>query len=201
NGKSNWHGPVTIQHSLNSRRPSASEARPAMLLSRLGTESAPQSPSLPVEPRAPLSTSTLAQAAVQSGLSGGPAVKLSVKQEGWYRVTQQEIIRAGLDAAVDPRLLQMFVDGRELPISVRGEQDGRLDVSDAVEFYGMGLDSAFDDARVYWLVAGSQPGKRIKQTQDRGSPIGGRSFPYTVERKDRTIYFSALRNGERENFF
>ena len=27
------------------------------------------------------------------------------------------------------------------------------------------------------------------------------SFPYTVERKDRTVYFSALRNGEQENFF
>src|SRR5207247_275958 len=132
-----------------------------MLLSRLGTQASQQAKTSPVEPRAQFSTSTLAQAAVQSDLSGGPAVKLSVKQEGWYRVSQQELVRAGLDPTVDPRLLQMFVDGRELPISVPGEQDGRLDMSDAVEFYGMGLDSAFNDARVYWLVTGSQPGKRI----------------------------------------
>ena len=26
-------------------------------------------------------------------------------------------------------------------------------------------------------------------------------FPYTVERRDRSVYFSALRNGDRENFF
>jgi hypothetical protein len=29
----------------------------------------------------------------------------------------------------------------------------------------------------------------------------GNSFPYTVERRDRTVYVSSLRNGERENFF
>ncbi len=201
NGQSNWHGPVTIQRSPGSKQLSAFEPVQTMLLSRLGTQASEQATTSPVEPRAQLSISTLAQAAVQSDLSGGPAVKLSVKQGGWYRVSQQELVRAGLDAAVDPRRLQMFVDGRELPIAVAGEQDGRLDESDAVEFYGMGLDSPFDDARVYWLVAGSQPGKRIKQVQDRGSPIASRSFPYIVERKDRTIYFSALRNGERENFF
>lgn len=31
------------------------------------------------------------------------------------------------------------------------------------------------------------------------SPYG--SFPFTVERRDRAIYFSALRNGDKENFF
>lgn len=31
--------------------------------------------------------------------------------------------------------------------------------------------------------------------------LNGGSFPFTVERRDRTIYFAALRNGERENFF
>ncbi len=34
--------------------------------------------------------------------------------------------RAALDPKVDPRLLQLFVDGIEQPIKVIGEQDGRL---------------------------------------------------------------------------
>jgi uncharacterized protein YidB (DUF937 family) len=31
--------------------------------------------------------------------------------------------------------------------------------------------------------------------------MGARSFDYTVERRERSIYFSALRNGDAENFF
>ena len=34
-----------------------------------------------------------------------------------------------------------------------------------------------------------------------GGQPAGHGFPYAVERKDRTVYFSSLRNGERENFF
>ncbi len=95
----------------------------------------------------------------------------------------------------------MFVDGVEQPIKVNGEQDGRFDAGDSIEFYGVGLDAASTDTRVYWLVAGTKPGKRIAITQDKGGQIASGGFPYTVERKDRTIYFSALKNGDAENFF
>ena len=37
--------------------------------------------------------------------------------------------------------------------------------------------------------------------QGKGWQQGAASFAYAVERKDRTIYFSSLRNGEKENFF
>ena len=33
------------------------------------------------------------------------------------------------------------------------------------------------------------------------SPNGPEFFRYTVERRDRTVYFSGLQNGEAENFF
>src|SRR2546423_1458977 len=77
------------------------------------------------------------------------------------RVTQADLVAAGLDRRVDPRSWKMFVDGVEQPIRVRGEQDGRFDASDVVEFYATGLDVASTDTRVYWLVAGSGPGRRI----------------------------------------
>src|SRR5437868_4299119 len=38
---------------------------------------------------------------------------------------------------------------------------GPLGTSDFVEFWGEGLDTATTDTQVYWLVNGSQPGKRI----------------------------------------
>ena len=128
-------------------------------------------------------------------------MKLSIKQEGWYRVSQSELAAAGFNTKTDPRMLQMFVDGREQPISVSGQEDGRFDSSDAVEFYGVGPDSAYTDSRTYWLVSGSQPGLRIEKVKSKGTSAASGSFPYTVERRDRSIYFSALRNGDKENFF
>ena len=98
-------------------------------------------------------------------------------------------------------MLQMYVDGQEQAISVSGEEDGRFDSSDAVEFYGLGPDSAVTDSRTYWLASGSQPGLRIEKVKGKGSRAAPASFPYTVERRDRSIYFSALRNGDKENFF
>jgi Peptidase family C25 len=142
-----------------------------------------------------------AQMATQAELAAGGAIKLTVTEEGWYRVTQPELRSAGLNPGVDPRKLQLFAEGEEQSILVRGEDDGRFDDADAIEFYGIGLDTPATNARVYWLAAGNQPGRRMavgKARAKRNAPSG---FDYTVERRDRTIYFSSLRNGEAENFF
>jgi hypothetical protein len=50
-------------------------------------------------------------------------------------------------------------------------------------------------------VVGAWPGQRIATVTGHGGELSGGSFPYTVERKDRTVYFSALLNGGRENHF
>jgi hypothetical protein len=137
----------------------------------------------------------------QLNLAAGPAVKLLVRKEGWYRVTQPELVAAELDPTVDPKKLQLFVDGEEQSILVTGEKDKSFDPEDAIEFYGVGLDTPFTDTRVYWLVEGNKSGKRIKQTHGRGARLAADSFLFTVERKDRTVHFGALKNGDAENFF
>jgi hypothetical protein len=140
-------------------------------------------------------------ATMQQLLAARPSVKLTIKGQGWYRVTQPELKAAGLNPAAHPRLLQLYVDGVEQPMLVRGEEDGRFDPQDGIEFYGIGLDTLSTDARVYWLVEGTKPGKRIQVYQGKGAPSGIASFPYKVEKRDRTIYFAALKNGEASNFF
>jgi hypothetical protein len=140
------------------------------------------------------------QRVAQWNLAAGQAVKLGVKKEGWYRVSQAELVAAGLDSRVSPRNLQLFVEGEEIPIVVTGEGKKGFE---AIEFYGKGLDTASTDTQLYWLVAGTRSGKRVQEifetvnTKGRG-PI---SFPFTVEKKPRTIYFAALTNGEADNFF
>ena len=198
-GQSTWHGPFSIDHSSPGERLPRSGGR-AQLLSKLGTKAAVLSRTVPV-PRETKPEMSLAQVSAQSDLAMRPAMKLAVKQEGWYRVSQTDLAAAGFDTRTDPRMLQMFVDGQEQAISVRGEEDGRFDSSDAIEFYGVGLDSAVTDSRTYWLASGSQPGLRIERVKGKGTRAAPGSFPYTVERRDRSIYFSSLRNGDKENFF
>ena len=196
--RSRWHGPFqtafaggppppghTSRAQLNSVAPAASSAG-------AGT---------PLERSVKIAASSEQMLATQSGLASQPALKLVVKHEGWYRVTQPQMIAAGFDPGNDARLLQLFVDGRQVPIKVVTGKGGQFDSTSGIEFYGLGIDSAVTNARVYWLVAGSEPGLRIAQTTGGAPPSSARSFLYTVERKDRTLFFFSLKNGDQENFF
>ena len=138
---------------------------------------------------------------MHQSLVGRAGIKLYVREEGWYRVTQPELVAAGLSARVNPKNLQLFVEGREIPMRVMGGEDRRFDPQDAIEFYGVGLDTLSTDAQVYWLVSGLRPGKRIQTVEGTGSPAAGGSFLYTEERKERYFYFAALLNGEESNLF
>jgi len=131
------------------------------------------------------------------------AVKLLVRQEGWYRVTRNELIAAGFDPGPRPSRLQLFTAGVEQSLLVNDGGDGVLDGSDAIEFYGIGIDSPYDNARVYRLVNGASPGLRIRTAKQPGRlPASPASFPFTVERKDRTVtFFELTTNGDNENFF
>ncbi|HJQ27611.1 MAG TPA: C25 family cysteine peptidase [Blastocatellia bacterium] len=202
NGKSTWHGPFEAT-GTTSKNPAKGLGQ-SLMLSQLGMrESAMINGTLTQAAMnaAQLAVPTPAALETQALLAAQPAVKLAIKQEGFYRVTQAELVAAGLDPRVDPRSLQMFVDGVEQPIKVRGEQDGRFDAGDAIEFYATGLDAPSTDTRVYWLVAGSGPGRRINTAVAKGKLASASNFPYTVERKDRSTYFTVLRNGDQENFF
>ncbi|MEK6302583.1 MAG: SBBP repeat-containing protein [Acidobacteriota bacterium] len=205
NGTSSMHGPFSV------RRVGGEPSREsrADLLSSLGTGE-PRVSQMPLTYRPVRDVSSSAQlttlsftSASQNALAPGlsPAVKMTIKEEGWYRVTQQELVAAGFDSKTDPRRLQLHLEGTEQAILVRGEHDGSLDPGDAIEFFATGQDSAFTSAHVYWLVSGDRPGRRINTLKGKGKAGGLRSFAYTVERQDRTIYFSSLKNGDAENFF
>ena len=137
----------------------------------------------------------------QWSLAARPAVKLLVKEEGWYRVTQPELVAAGLDPSCKPQYLKLFVDGEQQAILVTGARDGRFDPADAIEFYATGLDTPFTDTRVYWLIDASSAGNRVRGVNDPGVPTASTSYLHTVERKDRVYYLADLLNGEEDNFF
>jgi hypothetical protein len=146
--------------------------------------------------------------AVQQEIAAGRAVKISVDRTGWYRLTQPELLSAGLDPTSEARLLQLYVDGAEVPIRL-SRDGGRLDNNDTLEFYGMGLDTPTTAKRTYWLINGSSAGKRITPKrfklkagdQNWTDSSGLRSFDYTTERRDKLVYSAHLLNGDVENIF
>ncbi len=199
NGASTWHGPLYVKQ-IGGK---ASAQSHAALLSSIGRRD--KDATVVVRPAASIVRANQSAPLNLIDSASSRAAKIAARQAGWYRITQAELVNAGFEADVDPRMLRLFVDGRELPIEVAGGDDGRFDAGDTIEFYGTGLDTASTDTRVYWLVADFHPGLRITDAPTakgiaKGSPASN-GFACTVERRDRTIYFSALRNGDDENFF
>ncbi len=121
-------------------------------------------------------------------------LKLQVKEEGWYRVTKSQLVAAGIR---NTSKLALFTGGVEQAMIV---------TDDAIEFYGIGLDTPGTGLRTYWLSNGAGTGLRItKATTGKGLVGKGQAAartPFTFERIERTVFFTALtNNGDRENFF
>jgi uncharacterized repeat protein (TIGR01451 family) len=207
NGTRTEHGPATAEAAASSQ--SASEAIPAtsLLLNQLN-QAQPSAvlndTSHAVENILQTFVPTAAQRQKQFELASHPAVKLLVMHEGWHRVTQPELVNAGLNPNVDPALLQLYAEAVEQPIEITGASagSGGFGPQAALEFYGTGIDTPYSGTRVYWLVAGERPGQRMQQLPpSTGSNQPPVSFPATVELTPHTTYFAALLTSNGNNFF
>jgi hypothetical protein len=130
-------------------------------------------------------------------------VKLLVEAEGWVQVRQPELLAAGLEPGVDPRTLQLFAEGIEVPLYLTGTSPTRFGPEASLAFYGTGLESPWTDTRTYWLTWGQARGQRlpVSAATGNGGPSAPGSFPATVTRADRVLYVATLLNGEASNFF
>lgn len=113
------------------------------------------------------------QGAIQDqwAIAAQPALKIAIKKDGWYRVTQPQMVATGFNPTVDIRNLRLFVDAQEVAINT-SQHSGAFGSSDYIEFYGRGLDKPTADTRIYYLLAGTTRGKRVRgQIQLDGDPI------------------------------
>jgi uncharacterized repeat protein (TIGR01451 family) len=210
NGTKTLHGPVYVESPETWQSASQDVAREAIAtplspsLSKLyATRARVQiaAASTRVGPRQvrplPLVHAQLFNAADQN------AVKIMVDQEGWYHIPFSQLFTAGLNPNTDVRSLHLYAEGVEQPILLIGQSSGVPSPANAIEFFGTGMDTPFSADRVYWLVTENSHGKRVfsAPSTSSGTP-GPNSFPFTVVREDRTVYFAALLNGENnDNFF
>jgi uncharacterized repeat protein (TIGR01451 family) len=134
-------------------------------------------------------------------LAAEPAVKILVDHEGWYHVTQPQLVAAGLSPNVEARSLHLFAEGVEQAIRITGATSG-FGPQAAIEFYGTAIDTPYSGRRAYWLVTGNQPALRIPTDSAAGSSgPQAQSFIQTLELKPRTTYFAALLHDNTDNFF
>jgi uncharacterized repeat protein (TIGR01451 family) len=209
NGSRTMHGPVSVEVAAagSSTDQSANESAAAqtLMLSQLNqAQPAAGAASHPVETLPAVSLPTPTQMREQFELAANPAVKILVRHEGWYSVTQPDLMKAGLDPNVDPASLHLFAEAVEQPIQITGATGGLRGFGPqaSIGFYGTGIDTPYSGTRVYWLVAGARPGLRIPQLQaSSGTNQPAASFMYTVEIQPRTIYFAALITQDGNNFF
>ena len=132
-----------------------------------------------------------------SVLANGNWYKINVSKTGIHKITKAQLISMGIDAEnIDPRTIKIFGNGpgmlptpasiyrnddlQENPILVNGEQDGKLDDSDEILFYGKSqfdvwrYDSSsnryahetnlYSDITSYFITYGGVQGKRIQSS-------------------------------------
>jgi Peptidase family C25 len=202
-GESVWYGPFPA---ISASEPFPASVRNAPVLgwsnSRLGVERGDVAIS-PVRAAATNAAGVQRSAATalvddpasafQKQLAAGATVKLGVSVTGWQTVSLSALRAAGLSATANLNNLQLYVQGRQIPIRVTGS---------AIEFYGEAADTLQSGTQTYWLTEGTQTGLRISvPVRPRlGAPVPG-GYPFVVERRDKTTYFAALLNGDEDNFF
>ena len=60
--------------------------------------------------------------ALQQQIESLPGIKITVSKAGWYRITQPELVAAGLNPNVNALQLQLYANGRRVPIKQSGDQ-------------------------------------------------------------------------------
>jgi hypothetical protein len=134
-------------------------------------------------------------------------VKLIVDQNGIYKVTGDDLAAANVDlSAINPSQMRLTNRGKDVPIFLRGVQDGTFDPGDVLEFWGKRNERTFthlypdvyadpfSDENVYWLSWDGRAGARI--IEENGSIVKTRSGQYNP-----SAYFTTTVHIEQDNYF
>jgi uncharacterized repeat protein (TIGR01451 family) len=198
-GAHTMHGPVTPKLSSATGTVGGDTTDPDPSLGSVGGIFT-TAPGMGVTAPAP-SAPAAQRLAQQWTVAGTPAAKLIVTAPGWYRVKKSDLVAAGFDPGSVSRSISLFADGIEVPIVI---PDGAFGSNDAIEFYGTAIDTPTAGGHVYYVTSGIGNALRVKSASGKpgsGAPAPA-STPYTFNRTERTVFFTALtNNGDRDNFF
>jgi len=128
-------------------------------------------------------------------------VKLSIVEDGIYRITYLDLISYGIDpSSINPQKMKIITNGIEIPIYFSGEISTSFTQSDYIEFYGKrnyptnsytsinSIDEPYNEYldrhsknSIYWLNLTGLDGKRVL-VQDSENPESADTIKYYLNR-------------------
>lgn len=73
--------------------------------------------------------------------------KFPIHKTGFYRIDSLTLAKSGINlGSVNPKNFQLFLNGKEQSIYIRGENDNVLNDSDYIEFFAEKINGSFDSA-------------------------------------------------------
>ena len=204
NGTRTMHGPVSVESAAVATQPVVSPAISSF--TRMRSQSIgnivlqPNAGSHVLERTAGAKDMSSSSQKIGFQLAAKSGIKILVDHEGWYRVTQPQLLAAGLRPNANSNSLHLYAEGVEQPIRITG--GGAFGPQSAIEFYGTAIDTPYSGQRVYWLAEQGGIGLRIPEISGPGTAVPqSPSFTQTLELKPRTTYFAALLRDNTDNFF
>jgi hypothetical protein len=130
--------------------------------------------------------------------------KICIREPGIYVLDDSDLNNAGLNpSSFDPRKIVLTNRGKEIPIYVYGEEDGRFDVGDYIEFYGTVYEEDYGPYNVYWLSVGVSMGSRMQERDGSISTIAPvpEWFLCTVHEEENELHWATFPNSETADRF
>ncbi len=136
-------------------------------------------------------------------------LKIGTDRNGIYRLQYDDLVNSGINLSlIEPRTFKLYMKGKEIPIYVFGEGDGRFDNFDFIEFAGkQNMDDSYreisksgetykeyynrySDTTIYWLSWNGNNGLRVNS-----QPTAANQVADTLE------YYSELIHVEKNNWY
>ncbi|MBN2413315.1 hypothetical protein JXQ31_16670 [candidate division KSB1 bacterium] len=143
--------------------------------------------------------------------------KIIIDQDGFYHISGLDLSAAGLRLRdIDFKTLKLTLDGKNVPIYVKGWNDGQFDRDDYFEFWGeynrqsykkTGTDLYIDPyskSNVYWLSWGGQKGEWMGEEEGLVSETPGIQYnsPFSFHQTvhvESDVYYDRLSSVESDS--
>ncbi len=128
--------------------------------------------------------------------------KIRIANPGVYALNYNQLASAGLPLdTINPQTFCLYNKGEEVAIHVYGEQDGRFDGNDYIEFVGTSAQNYYESGNVYWLTFGDSAGQRMavrNGSVQEADPVLGRGFE-TVHLEKDSLYINEIPVDEKDD--
>lgn len=108
--------------------------------------------------------------------------KVIVKEEGVYKITGTELLKAGLDLFhINSCNIHLYNKGKEISVYIENQVDSLFQNEDYILFYATSNITTFSNDNIYWLVMEDTQGKRMEFVD--GTPTQNWPKPYWIKTK------------------